>query len=145
VSKLIGVSIAIACIIAALIVLLGTAYPAVALYVGFWDLAQHGTFDRTGLIDLTITLFVVAAHLLLIVACLWMAAVLIRRSTVSVALRWVAFGAFIATIPLAVPTRFNVPSAGSPDLFFVRYMWPALVCITISLLWSRRNLTSRKL
>lgn len=143
-SKLVGLSVAIASVIAALVVLLGTAYPTVALYAGLWDLTHHGRLDQAGFVNLMITLFVVAAHLLVIVACFWMALILIRRSKVSPALRWVAISALVAAVLLAFPTRLNDPAGEGSEFFFLRYMWPALICIAASLIWSQWSLTSRR-
>lgn len=137
-SRLLARSMGAASFIAAIPVLLGTAFPAVAVYSVLWNLA-HDSVAPSASGDLMIALFDVVAHVWLAIACIWVAIEMIRRSRVSAALRWVAGLACIAISLLDLQGSFNLPAGTSFHPFILRYVWPALLCIAASALWSWRT------
>jgi len=123
--------------IAAIPVLLGTAFPAVAVYSVLWNLSHHyGAAPASGV--LLIVLSDLVAHVWLTIACVCVAINMIRRSRVSTSLRWFAVLAGIAISLLDLPTRPGF------HLFILRYVWPALLCIAASALWSWRTDSARR-
>jgi len=142
-SKLLARSIGAASFIAAIPVLLGAAFPAVAVYSVLWNRA-HDSVAPSASGDLMIVLINLAAHIWLTTACVWVSFEMIRRSRVSTALRWVAGLGCISISLLDLQGSFNLPAGTSFHPFILRYVWPALLCIATSAFWSWRTDSIRR-
>jgi hypothetical protein len=135
--KLLGWSIGVAGIVSTIPIVLGAIFPAVALYAGVLSALRDpfASLAFTRFADLLLVFALLAAHVWLAIACGWLAAKTIASSEISRPLRWTAWGAFIATLVVALPIPYD-PSAHG-QFFVLGYAWPALLCVAVLLVWSK--------
>jgi hypothetical protein len=135
--KLLGWSIGVAAIAATIPILLGAIFPAVALYAGVLSALRDpfASITSARFADLLLVLALLVAHVWLAIACGWLAARTIASSKISRPLRWAAWGAFVATLAVALPIPYDPTARG--QFFVLGYAWPALLCVLVLLSWSK--------